>query len=226
MGRYRDLQIGRYLICLGLAGLTGLAIGGPARAQQSSSFEAAVRARGTPDIPGLNIIWLVPWGSLQYAREWRSIVVHNAESPAGSALSNALAQSRKPNRRGATVWVETDGTVYWACAEFAVPSHTRGGNRADNRYIDNKATFQQIDSASAIGVEFVGNYPNVRRPATDAQLAAWHILLRVLQTRYGIPNERVFAHNWIDHKDSRYCEGCALAQMARTQSADSTIPAR
>jgi hypothetical protein len=40
---------------------------------------------------------------------------------------------------------------------------------------------------------------------------------RVLQTRYDIPAERVFAHNWIDFKDSRYCEGCELARLARPQ---------
>ncbi|HTE97380.1 MAG TPA: N-acetylmuramoyl-L-alanine amidase, partial [Bradyrhizobium sp.] len=26
---------------------------------------------------------------------------------------------------------------------------------------------------------------------------------------------RVYAHNWIDYKDARYCEGCALATLAR-----------
>ena len=29
------------------------------------------------------------------------------------------------------------------------------------------------------------------------------------------PLDRVYAHNWIDYKDARYCEGCALAKMAR-----------
>ena len=27
--------------------------------------------------------------------------------------------------------------------------------------------------------------------------------------------ERVYAHDWIDYKDARYCEGCALATLAR-----------
>ena len=39
--------------------------------------------------------------------------------------------------------------------------------------------------------------------------------MRFLQERYGIPAERVYAHNWIDYKDARYCEGCELAQRAR-----------
>lgn len=36
-----------------------------------------------------------------------------------------------------------------------------------------------------------------------------------LRARYGIALEHVYAHNWIDFKDARYCEGCALAAMAR-----------
>jgi hypothetical protein len=189
----------------------------PLSAQTPSSFEIAARARGTPDIPGLNIVWLTPWGDLRLAREWRNIVVHQSEGAPGSAWRGAVAQMERPNRRGTTIWVETDGTVYWAVAEFAVPNHLRDGNRNDNKFIDNSKTFQQVDNDSSIGVEFVGNYPNVRRPVTEAQTAAWRVLVRVLQTRYDIPADRVFAHNWVDYKDSRYCEGCELAQMARTQ---------
>jgi len=55
----------------------------------------------------------------------------------------------------------------------------------------------------------------VRKPASEAQVAAWLVLVKFLQERYGIPVERVYAHNWIDYKDHRYCEGCDLAQRAR-----------
>jgi hypothetical protein len=41
------------------------------------------------------------------------------------------------------------------------------------------------------------------------------ILVRFLQERYDIASENVYAHNWIDHKDHRYCEGCELATLAR-----------
>ena len=202
-------------IVLALVGL--MTVCPPLCAQTSpSSFEIAARSRGTPDIPGLNMVWLVPWGPLANAREWRNIVVHQSEGAAGSAFRNAVAQMQRPNRRGTTIWVETDGTVYWAVAEFAVPNHLRDGNRNDNKFIDNSSTFQQVDNDSSIGVEFVGNYPNVRRPVTEAQAAAWRILVRVLQTRYDIPTERVYAHNWVDYKDRRYCEGCELAKLART----------
>ena len=193
------------------------AIATPATAQTLSNFDIAARSRGTPDIPGLNMVWLRPWTDLRHAREWRNIVVHQSEGAVGSAWRNAVAQMQKPDRRGVAIWIETDGTVYWSTPEWAVPNHLNRGNRNDNKYIDNSGTYQQIDDDSSIGVEFVGNYPNVRKPPTDAQIAAWRVLVRVLQARYDIPNERVFAHNWIEYKDRRYCEGCELARIARTQ---------
>ena len=57
----------------------------------------------------------------------------------------------------------------------------------------------------------------MRKPPTAEQFAACLVLVRFLQERYGIPAERVYAHNWIDYKDARYCEGCELAQEARAQ---------
>src|ERR1700694_1788714 len=149
------------------------------------------------------------------AHPWRNIIVHQTEGPAGSARGGAQEQAKSPTRRGVTVWVEADGTVYWAVAENLVPTHGDGGNRNDNKYIDNGPTFHQVVGANSIGVEFAGNYPDVTRGATEAQIAAWRILVRVLRARYGIPLDRVYAHNWIDYKDARYCEGCALATLAR-----------
>jgi len=143
--------------------------------------------------------------------------VHQTEGPAGSARGGAQEQSKNPTRRGVTVWVETDGTVYWAVADNLVPTHGDGANRNDNKYIDNGPTYHQVIGSNSIGVEFAGNYPDVTRPATDAQIAAWRILVKVLRARYGIPLDRVYAHDWIDFKDARYCEGCALATLARQQ---------
>jgi hypothetical protein len=227
MMRRRTLRFGITTFGLGitafrftLALLCAGALCRPLAAQTPSSFEIAARARGTPDIPGLNIVWLTPWGDLANAREWQNIIVHQTEGPAGSAYRGALAQMEKPNRRGATIWVETDGTVYWAVAEFAVPRHIRGGNRNDNKFIDNGPTFQQVNDDNSIGVEFTGNYPNVRRPVTEAQIGAWRMLLKVLQARYGIASDHVYAHDWIDYKDRRYCEGCQLAKL-RTQDLES-----
>ena len=96
-----------------------------------------------------------------------------------------------------------------------MPTHGDGANRNDNKYIDNGPTYHQVVGSNSIGVEFAGNYPDVTRPATEAQIAAWRILVRVLRARYRIPLDRVYAHNWIDFKDARYCEGCALATLAR-----------
>jgi N-acetylmuramoyl-L-alanine amidase len=184
-------------------------------AAQSPDLEAVARASGTPEIPGLKMVWLAPWGDLVKAHPWRNIIVHQTEGPAGSARGGAELQAKNPTRRGVTVWVETDGKVYWAVAETLVPTHGDGANRNDNKYIDNGPTFHQVIGANSIGVEFAGNFPDVTRPATEAQLAAWRILVKVLRARYGIPSDRVYAHNWIDFKDARYCEGCALATLAR-----------
>jgi hypothetical protein len=194
--------------------LGALALLVPASAQ-TPDLGSIARASGGPDTPGLKLVWLAPWGEPAKAHPWKNIIVHQTEGPSGSARGGAQAQSKNPTRRGVTVWVETDGTVYWAVPENLVPTHGDGGNRNDNKYIDNRPTFRQVIGSNSIGVEFAGNFPDVTRGATDAQIAAWRILVRVLRARYGIPPERVYAHNWIDYKDARYCEGCALATLAR-----------
>src|SRR5665213_2015231 len=102
-----------------------------------------------------------------------------------------------------------------AVPENLVPTHTDGADRNDNKYIDNGPTYHRVNKDTSIGVEFAGNYPDVTRPATEAQVAAWRVLVKVLRARYGIPLDHVYAHNWIDFKDARYCEGCALATLAR-----------
>src|SRR5882757_1591903 len=167
-----------------------IAILAPASAQ-TPDLAASARASGTPEIAGLKMVWLAPWGDVSNAHPWRNIIVHQTEGPAGSARSGAAAQARNPTRRGVTVWVETDGTVYWAVPEHLVPTHDDGANRDDNKYIDNGPTFHQVVGNNSIGVEFAGNYPDVTRGATGAQVAAWRILVAVLRVRYGIPLERV-----------------------------------
>jgi hypothetical protein len=194
--------------------LSALALLGPVSAQ-TPDLGSIARASGSPEIPGLKLVWLAPWGEPSKAHPWKNIIVHQTEGPSGSASGGAQVQSKNPTRRGVTVWVETDGTVYWAVPENLVPTHGDGANRSDNKYIDNRPTFHQVIGSNSIGVEFAGNFPDVTRGATEAQIAAWRILVRVLRARYGIPPERVYAHNWIDYKDGRYCEGCALATLAR-----------
>jgi hypothetical protein len=182
---------------------------------QQGDIEGIARASGTPDIPGLKTVWLAPWGDVTKAHPWKNIIVHQTEGPAGSARGGAQEQAKNPTRRGVMGWVETDGTVYWAVGETLVTTHTDGANRNDNKYVDNSKTYHQVNKDTSIGVEFAGNYPDVTRGPTDAQIAAWRVLVRVLRARYRIPLDHVYAHNWIDFKDARYCEGCALATMAR-----------
>ena len=184
-------------------------------AAATPDLAALAKASGTPEIPGLKMVWLSPWGDPAKSHPWRNIIVHQTEGPAGSARYGAQEQAKNPTRRGVMVWVETDGTVYWSVPETAIPTHGDGGNRNDNKYIDNAATFHQVIGSNSIGVEFAGNYPDVTRGATEAQIAAWKILVQVLRARYGIAADHVYAHNWIDFKDARYCEGCALATLAR-----------
>jgi hypothetical protein len=189
-----------------------LALVAPAQAQPS--FSEIARSTGTPQVPGLTIVYLSPLGDPKLA-PWKNIIVHQTEGPAGSAHAMAKRQAANPKVRGVTLWVETDGTVYWSVSETAIPLHGDGANRNDNKYIPNLATYKQIIHTNSIGVEFVGNFPDVRKPASEQQVAVWLVLVKFLQERYGIPVERVYAHNWIDYKDHRYCEGCDLAERAR-----------
>jgi N-acetylmuramoyl-L-alanine amidase len=179
------------------------------------SLAELARLAGRPQIPGLALVYLNPLGEPADANRWKNILAHQTEGPPGSARAAALAQAANPTKRGVTLWVETDGTVYWATAENAIPTHGDGANRNDSKFIDNSKTYHVVVKTNTIGVEFVGNYPDVTKPVTQEQMQAWLKLVRFLQERYGIPAENVYAHNWIDYKDSRYCEGCELARAAR-----------
>jgi len=187
----------------------------PHEGELPENFRELARTSGEPQIPGLTIVYLHPLGLPADAVKWRNIIVHQTEGPAGSAKSMALAQAKNPTKRGVTVWVETDGTVYWSTGENVIPTHGDGANRNDSKYIDNSKTYRSVIKTNSIGVEFVGNYPDVAKSATREQRQAWLILVRFLQERYDIPAENIYAHNWIDFKDRRYCEGCELATLAR-----------
>ena len=190
----------------------------PAGDDPPASFAQIAQLPGTPQIPGLTIEYLHPLGDPAQARRWKHIIAHQTEGPAGSARALAQAQFANPGRRGVMLWVETDGTVYWATAETAVTTHGDGANRNDNKFVDNTKTYRKVVRTNSIGVEFVGNYPDVAKPVTAAQMKAWLVLVRFLQERYAIAIEHVFAHNWVDYKDRRYCEGCELGEAARKQA--------
>jgi hypothetical protein len=68
------------------------------------------------------------------------------------------------------------------------------------------------------------NKAEVATPDLDAVAALEDRLRRALadldnlRKRHAreLDRERVYAHNWIDYKDGRYCEGCDLATLARS----------
>ena len=194
-----------------------LAIASHARAEDAAGFARLARSAGMPQIPGLHIVYLSPLGDPALA-PWRNIILHQTEGTPGSTRALAEQQAKNPGKRGVTLWVETDGTVYWATPETAITTHGDGANRNDNKYIDNSTTFHRVVRDTSIGIEFNGNFPDVGKPPTAEQFAACLVLVKFLQERYGIPAERIYAHNWIDYKDSRYCEGCELAKRARAQN--------
>jgi hypothetical protein len=183
--------------------------------QPRPSFAALAKEPGRPQIDGLDIIYLNPLGDSAHANPWKNILVHQTEGPPGSARREAADQFAHPTKRGVTLWMETDGTVYWATAENVITTQGEGGDRNDNKYIDNTKTFHQVVKTNSIGVEFIGNYPDVAKPVTPEQVRAWLLLAPFLQERYGITPDHIYAHNWIDFKDQRYCEGCELATLAR-----------
>src|SRR5829696_3304414 len=106
---------------------------------QDVDFSKLARSAGTPQIPGLRIVYLSPLGDPALA-PWQNIILHQTEGPAGSAAALARQQAANPTKRGVTLWVETDGTVYWSVPETAIPTQGDGANRKDNKYIDNTKT--------------------------------------------------------------------------------------
>ncbi len=118
---------------------------------------------------------------------WKNIILHQTEGAPGAAKSLAEGQAKNPTKRGVTLWVETDGTIYWSVPETVITTHGDGANRNDNKYIDNSKTYRKVTRINSIGVEFNGNAPDVRKPLTPEQFASGLVLVRFLQERYGIP---------------------------------------
>ena len=112
---------------------------------------ALARQSGTPQIPGLTIVYLSPLGDPTAANRWENIIIHQMEGPAGAAKNGAQAQAKDPTRRGVTLWVETDGIVYWAVPETAIPTHGDGANRNDNKYLANLATYRRVLKENSLG---------------------------------------------------------------------------
>src|SRR5258708_36695730 len=94
-----------------LAMVFAIAFSFPAFAQ-TSDLKTIAKQSGTPDIPGLMMVWLSPWGDVGNAHPWKNIIVHQTEGPAGSARGGGHEQHKKPTPAGGMVCVETDETGY------------------------------------------------------------------------------------------------------------------
>src|SRR5258707_13917406 len=78
---------------------------------QTPDLAAIARSAGTPDIPGLKVVWLSPWGDVARAHPWRNIIVHQTEGPAGSARGGAQEKFKNPTRGRGRARGGADGTV-------------------------------------------------------------------------------------------------------------------
>ena len=63
---------------------------------------ALSRQSGTPQIPGLTIVYLSPLGDPTAANRWENIIIHQMEGPAGAAKNGAQARRRKDQRDAAS----------------------------------------------------------------------------------------------------------------------------
>ena len=195
--------------------LGALAILAPAAAQ-TPDLAALARASGTPEIPGLKMVWLAPWGDVV---ESPSLAQHHRAPDRGAGRLGARRRAgagEKPDaaRRHGLGRNRRHGLLGGAGEPGADPYRRR---RSQRQQIHR----QRPDLSS--GQQGHLDRGGIRRQLSRRDAAApprrrsrrggfW---CRVLRARYGIPLERVYAHNWIDYKDARYCEGCALATLAR-----------
>jgi hypothetical protein len=68
-----------------------IALAAPASAQ-IPDLKVIAKQSGMPEIPGLKMVWLAPWGDVARAHPWKNIIVHQTEGPAGSARGGAQEQ--------------------------------------------------------------------------------------------------------------------------------------
>jgi hypothetical protein len=68
-------------------------------AAQTQDLASIARASGTPEIPGLKMVWLAPWGDVASAHPWRNIIVHQTEGPAVTATTTSISTTSRPTVR-------------------------------------------------------------------------------------------------------------------------------
>ena len=190
------------------------AIARPASVDLPEGFRALAKLAGEPQIPGSRSSISTRSGIRRMPTSGNtSSRTRPRVPPARHAAWRSRNRRTRPSAASRCGWKPTARS--WSTAETAIPTHGDGANRNDNKYIDNSKTYRTVIRTNSIGVEFVGNFPDVAKPVSAEQTQAWLILVRFLQERYDIPPENIYAHNWIDYKDHRYCEGCELATLAR-----------
>jgi hypothetical protein len=160
--------------------LTVIALAVSSAAFAQSDFARLAKSAGQPQILGLRIVYMTQLGNPADA-PWKNIILHQTEGAPGAAKSLAEGQAKNPTKRGVTLWVETDGTIYWSVSETVITTQGDGANRNDNKYIDNSKTYRQVIRTNSIGIEFNGNAPDVRKPLTPEQFTAGLRLVQFLQ---------------------------------------------
>ena len=133
------------------------------RRPQPPDIASIARAAGTPEIPGLKMVWLAPWGDV---RKPIPGATSSCIGPRGRQARRAAGRRSRPRtRRAAASRYGSRPTArsIGRSPENLVPTHGDGGNRNDNKYIDNGPTYHQVIGSNSIGVEFAGNYPDVTR---------------------------------------------------------------
>ena len=154
-------------------------------------------------------------------RKGPSLAQHHRASDRGAGRLGARrrASSRRKIRRAAASWCGSRPTARstgrWRTISFP-PIPTAPTATTTNTSTMRK-TYHQVNKDTSIGVEFAGNYPDVTRGATEAQIAAWRILVKVLRARY-----RHSARPRLCAQLDRL-QGCALLRRLRAGDAGAGV---
>ena len=127
--------------------------------------------------PASTIVYLVP--PLGDPAQCQQMAEHPGAPDRGSARLGAFASAKGAGRQSDQARRDAAGSRPTAPSigrppENVIPTHGDGANRNDNKYIDNSSTFHNVVKTNTIGVEFIGNYPDVAKPRhvrADAGLA-------------------------------------------------------
>ncbi len=180
-----------------------------------ADFRDLARRSGEPRIPGLEIVYLHPLGMPESANKWQNIIVHQTEGPAGSAREPRACASEESDQ------ARCDDLGGDRRHGLLVDGRERDPDPRRRRQSERQQVYRQLQDLSHRGADQLDRrgvrrqFSRCDQAGDPEQTRAWLVLVRFLQERYDIPAESIYAHNWIDFKDRRYCEGCELATLAR-----------